>query len=88
MDEREWARELREEGFSHIYVWKDGAGAFYPEHTHPALTAHVVLSGQMTLSIEGEPQTFRSGQRFDVPAHTVHSPLMGPGGCRHLIGEK
>jgi quercetin dioxygenase-like cupin family protein len=87
MDEREWSQKLREEGFSRTYKWEDAPGAFYPEHSHPTATVHVILSGEMTLTIEGNAQSFRTGQRFDVPAHAVHSAVMGPKGCRYLIGE-
>ena len=88
MDLKEWEKKLREEGFRRTYVWQDGAGAFYPDHTHPMTTAHIILDGEMSVTSEGKTQTFRAGERFDVPANTVHSARMGPGGCRYLIGEK
>ena len=88
MDEEDWEKKLREEGFSHIYVWRDGPSAFYPDHTHPQATAHVILDGEMTVTSQGKTQAFRAGERFDVPANTIHSAKMGPKGCRYLIGEK
>ena len=81
-------KQLRSEGFTHTFVWQDGPSAFYPDHTHPVETAHVILDGEMTLTVNGKTQTFRAGERCDVPARTVHSARMGPGGCRYLIGEK
>lgn len=81
-------KQLLEEGFTHTYVWQDRPGAFYPDHTHPAETAHVILDGEMTLTVNGKTQTFRAGERRDVPAGAVHSARMGPRGCRYLIGEK
>ena len=80
--------QLHTEGFTHTYVWQDGPGAFYPEHTHPTETAHIILDGEMTLTMQGQTHTFRAGDRCDVPAGTVHSARMGPRGCRYLIGEK
>ena len=80
--------DLRAEGFSHTYVWQDGPGAYYPEHTHPTVTAHIVLDGEVTVTSEGETRTYKAGERFDVPAETIHSAKMGPKGCRYLIGEK
>ena len=88
MDERELAAGLREEGFRHTYVWQDGANAFYPEHQHREETAHVILSGEMTLILNGEVRTCRPGDRCDVPAGAMHSARMGPRGCRYLIGER
>ncbi|MFB3921417.1 MAG: cupin domain-containing protein [Terriglobia bacterium] len=81
-------RQLRTEGFTHTYAWEDGPGVFYPDHTHPNETAHVILEGEMTVTSQGKTRTYKPGERFDVPAQTVHSARMGPKGCRYLIGEK
>lgn len=88
MDRSDSERQLQAEGFAHTYVWEDGPGAYYPDHTHATVTAHIVLDGEMTVTSEGRTVTYRTGERFDVPANTVHSAKMGPRGCRYLIGEK
>ncbi len=85
---KEWEKKLREEGFSHIFVWQDGPNAVYPDHTHRGTTAHVILEGEMTVTSQGKTQICKAGDRFDVPAETVHSARMGPVGCRYLVGEK
>jgi len=87
-NERELRKQLEAEGFSHTYVWQDGSDAFYPDHTHPGLTAHIILSGEVTVTMDGKSQTYRTGDRCDVPAGAVHAARMGPQGCRYLIGEK
>ena len=87
MDEKQLAEQLRKEGFVHTYVWQDGPNAHYPDHTHAMETAHIILTGEMTLTIAGRAETYRAGQRCDVPAGAVHSARMGPQGCRYLIGE-
>jgi mannose-6-phosphate isomerase-like protein (cupin superfamily) len=88
MNEKELIEKLRAEGFGHTYVWQDGPDAFYPDHTHASETAHIILSGEMTLTMNGKDATYRVGDRCDVPAGAVHSARMGPQGCRYLIGEK
>jgi len=88
MKEEDCRNQLRAEGFTHIYTWQDRPGAFYPDHSHPTLSAHVILDGEMTLTQNGETRTFRAGDRVDVPAGAVHSAKMGPSGCCYLIGEK
>ena len=45
MDLAAFERQLRQQGFRRIYVWQDGAHAFYPDHTHPMDTAHIILEG-------------------------------------------
>jgi quercetin dioxygenase-like cupin family protein len=86
--EEELKEQLRQQGFSRVYVWQDGASAFYPEHTHEGLTAHIILDGEMTLSMRGVTKTYHVGERGDVPASAVHAARMGPEGCRYIIGEK
>jgi len=51
-------------------------------------TAHIILEGEMTLTMGGRSTTYRVGERCDVPAVSVHAARMGPAGCRYLIGEK
>ena len=88
MDEATLARALKQEGFSHTYVWQDEPDTSYPNHTHATETAHIILGGEMTLAMNGTSRTYRAGERCDVPAGAVHSAHMGPNGCRYLIGER
>jgi quercetin dioxygenase-like cupin family protein len=80
--------QLRGEGFTHTYVWEDRPGVSYPDPAHPHETAHIILDGEVTVTSEGKTQTYKAGDRFDVPARAIHSARMGPKGCRYLIGEK
>jgi len=88
MDEGKLEGQLHREGFVPTYVWEDGPNAAYPEHTHATETAHIILDGEMTLTMAGRSATYRTGERCDVPAGAVHAARMGPSGCRYLIGEK
>jgi len=87
-DEATLSEQLRREGFSRVYVWEDGAHARYGNHTHPTETAHIILSGEMTLTVDGKTASYHVGERCDVPANTRHSAVMGACGCRYLIGER
>jgi mannose-6-phosphate isomerase-like protein (cupin superfamily) len=87
-DEIRLAQQLRAEGFTHTYVWQDGPSARYADHTHATETAHIVLDGELTLTMAGHSRTYGMGERCDVPAGAVHAAHMGPTGCRYLIGEK
>lgn len=80
--------QLQHEGFAHTYVWEDGPDTRYPDHTHRMETAHIILTGELTLTMNGTSKTYRAGERCDVPANAVHSAVMGPQGCRYLIGER
>lgn len=81
-------KQLHAEGFHHTYVWQDGPNTHYGDHTHAEETAHIILDGEMTLTMADQSKTYRLGERCDVPAGAVHSARMGPKGCRYLIGEK
>jgi cupin 2 domain-containing protein len=88
LDLKALEQQLHREGFDHTYVWADGPHAHYSDHTHSTETAHVILDGEMTLTMDGRSLTCRVGDRVDVPAGAVHSARMGASGCRYLIGEK
>ncbi|HTV59055.1 MAG TPA: cupin domain-containing protein [Verrucomicrobiae bacterium] len=86
--ESQYSRQLAREGFSTVYVWQDAPNAFYPDHVHMGDSAHVILEGELSLTMRGNARTYREGDRVDVPGGTVHSAKIGPAGCRYLIGEK
>jgi quercetin dioxygenase-like cupin family protein len=86
--ENQFRDELRAEGFLRTHVWQDKPNASYPDHTHRDQTAHIILDGEMQLTMNGAAKTYRVGERCDIPAGLVHSAKMGPRGCRYLIGEK
>src|SRR5262249_17144292 len=88
MNEKELAAQLRREGFTRTYVWEDSPNAQYPDHTHPTETAHILLSGEMTLTTSSGTASYHAGDRCDVPAQALHSARIGPHGCRYLIGER
>jgi quercetin dioxygenase-like cupin family protein len=88
LNEGQLSKGLEAEGFADTFVWQDRPHAFYPDHTHAGLTAHIILDGEMTLTMNGESRTYIVGERCDVPAGAAHSARMGPRGCRYLVGEK
>lgn len=81
-------KRLRNEGFRRTYVWEDAPDQRYSDHTHPVETAHIILEGELTLTMDGQSTTYRAGERCDIPAGAVHAARMGPAGCLYLIGEK
>jgi quercetin dioxygenase-like cupin family protein len=88
MQERELIAQLQHEGFTHTYAWEDRPNAHYPDHTHNTETAHIILSGELTLIMNGASKSYRTGERCDVPAKAAHSAIVGPKGCRYLVGER
>jgi quercetin dioxygenase-like cupin family protein len=88
LDEKDLAEQLILEGYSHLYVWEDGPDVQYHEHTHRAESAHIILKGEMSMTMNGETRTYYTGDRCDLPAGIMHSAKTGPHGCRYLIAER
>ncbi len=76
------------EGYSDIDEWHDNASVIYPSHQHDGDTAHIVVSGSIFITIDGEEKEYHSGDRFDIATNTVHSVRMGEYGCTYIFGEK
>jgi quercetin dioxygenase-like cupin family protein len=81
-------RQLRKEGYREVYVKTDVGQAFYPSHTHQAGTTHIILQGEMFLTMARQTKLLVAGHRVDIPAGAVHSAKMGSNGCTYLVGEK
>ena len=88
MEDKDLAQQLIQEGYVHLYVWEDGPNVDYPDNQHRAESAHIILNGQMSMTLNGETKIYRAGERFDLPAGVRHSAKTGPQGCRYLIGER
>ena len=47
----------------------------------------MVLSGEITLTREGKPETFRAGDHCEVPAGCMHAEKVGPEGVAFIAGK-
>jgi len=50
------------------------------EHKHPHEQFGVVLQGELTLTIAGEPLHLAAGEMYLIPGNVLHSALAGPEG--------
>lgn len=88
MTEKEAREQLQKDGFRNISVFQDSPNKYYSDHVHMALTAHIILDGQMTLEWDDEKKTFKKGDRFDIEKNDIHNAVMGPEGCTYMTGSK
>ncbi len=88
MNELERIAQLLREGYTRTYVGQDPANKSYPDHTNSFATANIILNGEITITMYGQPHLYHAGDRFDVPANTPHSVVIGPNGSRYLVGER
>ncbi|MDP3696444.1 MAG: cupin domain-containing protein [Candidatus Taylorbacteria bacterium] len=88
MTEQEWIEKLKSEGIRDIKVWSEGPGAQFGEHTHLEQTVHVILEGEFILLEKDGDKTYKTGERFEVPAGTTHNAKCGAQGCKFIVGVK
>lgn len=55
-------------------------GVVVPEHRHPHEQFGVILSGELTLTVAGEPLLLRAGDMYLIPGNVPHSAKAGPEG--------
>lgn len=86
MTEAEARKLLEQEGFTQIYVHKDGPNFEYPEHEHPVHTVHIIIEGSMTIWQGNTEHVSQPGERMDFEKGTPHMAKMGPHGCTFITG--
>ena len=78
MDRLEFEAEARREGYRVVYAsLKPNLAA--PNHCHDFDTKLFILGGEITLTRDNEPETFRAGQCYMMPAGCMHAEHVGPG---------
>ncbi len=87
-DARALRRRLEREGYS-VFEWSDRPGAYYTPHSHPEDQSHWVVSGELTLVVEGEEYTLGPGDRDYLPAWTEHEAhVRGRERVVYLVGAR
>ncbi|MCA9360758.1 hypothetical protein H6804_00020 [Candidatus Nomurabacteria bacterium] len=76
------------EGFVKVYEHQDPAGTLYKEHSHQGKVSIFVTDGSVTLDFSGEKKEIVAPKRFDIPANTPHSVVVGTDGWIVIIGEE
>ncbi len=59
-----------------------------PNHCHDFDAKAFVLGGEITITRDNTPVTFRRGQCFEVPAGCMHAEHVGPEGVALLSGRR
>jgi quercetin dioxygenase-like cupin family protein len=77
MDRAEFEQKLQTEGYTELFDRKMEASGTGPEHSHEFDALLFVLEGEMTITCDGKPETFRAGDLCSVPAGTRHTEQFG-----------
>jgi quercetin dioxygenase-like cupin family protein len=87
MDSSEFAASLTTAGYE-VGTSKGPAGKVTSPHAHDFDVRAMVLSGQLTLTVDGAARTYRAGDVFEMAAGCVHSEAYGPDGSESLVGRR
>lgn len=85
--EQSLLQALKDEGFAHVFTWRDEPGTQYLEHSHKGKVSFYLTKGSVTFSGDIK-RTVSAGERFDVPVGVKHSAIVGAEGCDWVVGEE
>jgi quercetin dioxygenase-like cupin family protein len=78
--------DLRREGFEVIHGGQKG-GFTEDLHAHDFDVRIMVLSGDITVTRDNQPETFRAGSHCEIPAGCLHTAQVGPEGVAYIVGK-
>ncbi len=73
------------------YSWSNGPGDRYAAHSHSYEKVLYCVDGSIEFILETEERKrieLHAGDRMVLPAGTVHSAVVGPGGCTCIEGKR
>ena len=87
MDQAAFESELKRDGYE-VQVNTTPGAKVNPEHSHPFDVRAMVMQGALTLTRDGDAQTFKAGETFSMPRGCLHFESYGPEGAVVLLGRK
>lgn len=87
MDRLAFEAELRQEGYR-VVNSSLKPNLVDPNHCHDFDAKVLVLGGELTITRDNKPETFRAGQCCMVPAGCMHSEQVGPEGVAYVAGQR
>jgi len=88
MDEAQFRRQLREQGYSEAEVREYEPNTAKDMHAHESSVYAFVSSGEFTLVTEDGSVSYQPGEVCKVPSGTLHSEQAGAAGATVLLGKK
>ena len=87
MDRLEFEAELRRDGYRVVNT-SVKPNLVAPNHCHDFDAKALVLGGEITITRDNNPVTFRAGQCFEVPSGCMHAEHVGPEDVALLSGRR
>jgi quercetin dioxygenase-like cupin family protein len=86
MDRLEFEAELKHEGYQ-VVNSSLSPNTLAPNHCHDFDAKLLVLGGEITITRDNKPETFRAGDHCEVLAGCMHSEHVGPEGVAYIAGK-
>lgn len=88
MDEKVFRREVEREGYREPVLLEWEAGKFVDTHTHDFDARILVLSGELSVTSDGEERTCGAGDTNSIAANTPHLERVGTQGVSFLVARR
>jgi quercetin dioxygenase-like cupin family protein len=87
MNQSEFEADLLREGYK-VYYGGTRANEINTEHSHDWHARVMVIGGEITITRNGKPETFRVGDSCSVAAGELHAEHVGEQGVAYIAGRR
>jgi hypothetical protein len=87
VDTTEFERSLVADGYAAVPKTMD-ADTVVTDHSHAWDVRALVTAGQITLTIDTIPTTYKTGDIFTMAAGCIHHEQVGQTGVQYLVGRR
>jgi quercetin dioxygenase-like cupin family protein len=88
MTHQEFEIALKAENYDEIVNISKEVGYQMGEHSHAFDAYALILSGDITLTVNGVAVTYKAGDTFRLVANTPHLESAVPSGVNYLVGRR
>jgi quercetin dioxygenase-like cupin family protein len=88
MNQFEFEAALKAENYDEIVNISKAVGYQMGEHMHAFDAYALILSGDITLTVDGVSATYQAGDTFRLAANTMHQESTIPQGVNYLVGRR
>jgi quercetin dioxygenase-like cupin family protein len=88
VDRDSFTRSLDSEGYKEVVTVKREAYGNLCSHAHPFEAKALILTGELTLRVDGAERCYHVGEVFHLAANEPHEERYGPAGVSYLVGRR
>lgn len=81
-------QRLRATGYPEVRTNQMPPNCHNAEHAHAWDVHALVLEGDITITVDGNPHTYKAGEEFVMATGCKHTEQVGPQGVRYLVGRR